>query len=82
MKTETKWTALVVNGPLRQHLMQISPRERKRDVWAECLKVYEEVWRVDRSDLTDMTGYLRLSEDWRSGRVRPVKVTISWENAR
>lgn len=82
MKSETKWMAVVVSGPERQHLMGIGPQYRKRDVWAECLKVYQKAWREDPNDPEDRAGYDRLTEDQRSGRVRVVKVTISWENVR
>lgn len=79
--SEKKWSAVVTRGR-HQHLMAIEPQQRRRDVWAECMRVYALAFREDINDPNQLEAHKRLSADWRSGVVRPVKVTISWEGTR
>ena len=83
MKRETQWMAVVVNGPMRQHLLYgVTPSGMKREVWAKALGVYQQAFREDPNDPNDRAGYEQLLRDWQSGRVRAVKVEIRWENVR
>jgi len=85
MISEKKWMIVRVAGPNRQHVSAGAPRSTRRDAWQACLDEYVRVLRRGSLMLGRVApdaGYDLFHEQVREGKLKAVKVTISWENVR
>ena len=83
MISEEKWAIVVVAGPSRQHLAVGELRSTRRAAWQACLDEYGRIWRdTPEGDMAVRTGYDLFHEQRAAGKLRAVKVAVSWEAIR